>query len=115
MNGFLVYVITVVCSVLVGMALGFCLRSHSVDKLRAEIVQLRAALDGRQIRTSKGSEAPVQPPARPVGTRRPTMTPGHAATRTEPLPSNVRYLAERSEGDVPISDADYAERFARNP
>lgn len=134
MNDFIVYAITVIFSVLVGMALGFCLRSHSVDGLRAEIVQLKAARDGRQIRTSKATEAPVRPPARPAGTRRPTMTPGHAAVRTEPLPPEIRYTAQgiqarteqlealgrnaypsaRPDGDDPISDEEYAERYARN-
>lgn len=134
MNGFIVYVITVIGSILVGMALGFCLRSHKIDQLGAEIVQLRAAQDGRQIRTSKAVEAPVQPPARPAGTRRPTMTPGHATTRTEPLPAHIRYAAEgvrarteqlealgrnaypsaQPDEDAPISDEEYSERYARN-
>jgi len=96
-----------------GFVFGFMSRNTGIDHLKAEIVQLKKALAGEEIRTSRTPEPvrPVQPRTPSARTEQPMYGPAHSAARTEPLPAGVRYVLA-AEGDEPISDAEYALRYS---
>ncbi len=102
----------------VGYAIGFMSRNGRIDRLQAIIARLTAEMNGVEIRTSRTEPAhepahepvrPVQPRTAPGRTERPLYGPGHAADRTEPLPTGVRYVAAEGNADQPVSDDEYAE------
>jgi hypothetical protein len=100
-----------------GFVVGFMSRNGTIDKLQATITRLTAQINGVEIRTGRTepTEKPVRVPVpRTVRTRpeMPMYGPAHSATRTEPLPSGVQYVAA-AEDDEPISDRMYADRNAR--
>lgn len=98
-----------------GFVIGFMSRNSRIDKLMADARKLRAELSGEQIRTSSRTEPvrPVQPRTHTPRTEQPMYGPAHSATRTEPLPTGVRYVvaAEERTDDEPISDDEYARRY----
>lgn len=109
----------------VGGVLGYMSRNSKIDKLNADLYRAQCERDGIEIRTSRAEPRtepvrepvrPVQPRTRPAGTARPAYAPGHSATRTEPLPSGMSYVAAEGIDDQPMSDAQYADmmraRFA---
>lgn len=102
----------------VAYVLGFMSRNGTVDRLSADVLKLRVALSGEEIRTSRTvpDAEPVPAVQRRTGTARtqtPMFSPGHAATRTEPLPAGVQYVVTAAEEDEPMTDAEYAEFIAQ--
>lgn len=103
----------VLCAV-AGFVLGFMSRNSRIDSLQAANLKLAAELSGDELRTSRTESRsepvrPVQPRTAPGRTGRPMYGPEHAADRTEPLPTGVRYVPADVPGDRPVSDQEYAD------
>ena len=111
----LLFVLPYVLAAVVGGVLGFMFRNGSFDRIMAENVNLRAELDGREIRTSRAPEAPVQRSAPSTRTRRPVLAPEAVQARTAPLPANVRYVpfpsTDPGTDDTVLTDEEYREMF----
>lgn len=114
----LLFVLPYGLSLGLGFVVGFMSRNSAIDRLNADLFKMTKERDGVQIRTSRTEE--VQEPVRsihvreaPPRTRTAPNRTGHTATRTEPLPTGVRYAPAAEENDEPMSDAEYAELNGR--